>query len=328
MKKTGQRLRESREQQNLTIREVSRSTKINYCILQAMEAGEFEKLPAISFLRGFIRTYAAFLKIDGNELLQLFSEELHEKTEAELAEKEVPQEQASPWYASLPLLKDSSVTSRSIAAAAGVILLIIVIIGIKNVVDKYKKEGDVSLPIENIESLKHEKEVTTSGGDQLQTIGKTGPSIKPLKPTKSQAKTIKKNGAKKNEREKRPVLEKEGRVEAKTSITSEKKEAKIKLKSVLEPEKVVKKEKFSKPKKPAKSQEVILEALDSVQITFRIDGGELEKLTLQPEQIHAFKGKVSVIINLNDGGAVNIIHNGIDRGVPGDLGKPKKIKYP
>ena len=127
MKKTGQRLRESREQQNLTISEVSLSTKINPRVLQAMEAGNLEKLPAISFLRGFIRTYAAYLKLDGTELLNLFSEELNEKTEAEVAQ-EVPEETTPPWYQALPLLKDSSVTSRSLAAG-GVVLLIIVIIG-------------------------------------------------------------------------------------------------------------------------------------------------------------------------------------------------------
>lgn len=80
--------------------------------------------------------------------------------------------------------------------------------------------------------------------------------------------------------------------------------------------------------KPSVPQEIILEALDQVEVSFRIDGGKLEKMILKPEQIHTFKGRGSVAIDLSDGGAVNVIHNGIDRGVPGDLGKPKKIKYP
>ncbi|MCB0387013.1 MAG: helix-turn-helix domain-containing protein, partial [Bdellovibrionales bacterium] len=141
MKRTGERLKASREEQKLTISEVSLSTKINPRVLQAMEAGQLEKLPAISFLRGFIRTYASFLKLDGNELLELFSEELEEKKQSlEEDGAETPEEAPAPWHQSVPLLKDSSVTSRSLAAG-GVVLLIIVILGIKNLVDKYEREG-------------------------------------------------------------------------------------------------------------------------------------------------------------------------------------------
>lgn len=74
--------------------------------------------------------------------------------------------------------------------------------------------------------------------------------------------------------------------------------------------------------------EVIIEALDTVTLDFRIDGGSLQKIKLNPEQIHTFKAKQTLSIDVSDGGSVNVIHNGIDRGVPGILGKPTKIKFP
>ncbi len=72
--------------------------------------------------------------------------------------------------------------------------------------------------------------------------------------------------------------------------------------------------------------EIIVEALDVVEIEFRVGNGDMKRITLKPDQIHTIKALGPVILNLSDGGAVNLIHNGRDKGVPGDLGKPKRIK--
>jgi cytoskeleton protein RodZ len=80
--------------------------------------------------------------------------------------------------------------------------------------------------------------------------------------------------------------------------------------------------------KPAVPQEVILEALDKVEVSIRIDGESSKKLTLNPESVHTIKAKSSIEIEVSDGGMVNVIHNGRERGVPGDLGKSAKLKYP
>ena len=74
-------------------------------------------------------------------------------------------------------------------------------------------------------------------------------------------------------------------------------------------------------------QEVILEALDTVEVTAVIDGVS-QKIKLSPEAVHTIKAKTSIRLDIADGGMVNIIHNGRDRGVPGDLGKPTQVKYP
>jgi hypothetical protein len=80
--------------------------------------------------------------------------------------------------------------------------------------------------------------------------------------------------------------------------------------------------------KPSNPQEVIIEALDAVDITIQIDGGESKTISLKPETVQTLKGKFSIELNIKDGGMVNVIHNGQDRGVPGDLGKPAHLKYP
>lgn len=75
------------------------------------------------------------------------------------------------------------------------------------------------------------------------------------------------------------------------------------------------------------TQEVIIEALDEVTITVTADGGGSKKVSLKPESVYTVKAK-EVVLEVSDGGLVNIIQNGIDKGNPGSLGKSAKVKYP
>lgn len=56
-------LRQAREQQGLTIGDVSRQTRIRDVYLLALEAGEMEKLPGSTFVAGFLRLYAETLEL-------------------------------------------------------------------------------------------------------------------------------------------------------------------------------------------------------------------------------------------------------------------------
>lgn len=77
-----------------------------------------------------------------------------------------------------------------------------------------------------------------------------------------------------------------------------------------------------------KTQEVIIEALDRVTIEYAIDGGSKESLILQAEKIHTFKAKKIISLNISDGGSINLIYNGKDKGVPGNLGQAYSVSFP
>jgi cytoskeleton protein RodZ len=74
-------------------------------------------------------------------------------------------------------------------------------------------------------------------------------------------------------------------------------------------------------------QELIIEALDGLQIEYSIDGGSSKKVKLKPEQLYTIKGRQSILLKVNNGGAINLIHNGADKGVPGDLGRPLEVEF-
>lgn len=76
-----------------------------------------------------------------------------------------------------------------------------------------------------------------------------------------------------------------------------------------------------------KPVELIVEALDAVEIEYASASGKMQKIKLTSEQVHTFKSKSGLKINFSNGGAVNLILNGNDIGIPGDLGKPIKLAY-
>lgn len=65
-----------------------------------------------------------------------------------------------------------------------------------------------------------------------------------------------------------------------------------------------------------------------MQLGYRIDNGSFKTIKLAPEQVHTFKATQLLNIDVSDGGAVNVIYNGVDKGQPGGLGQPIKLKYP
>ena len=60
----------------------------------------------------------------------------------------------------------------------------------------------------------------------------------------------------------------------------------------------------------------------------QIDGEPSRKIKLTGQQVQTIKAKSRVKLRFSDGGSVNLIVNGADRGVPGDLGKPMRVELP
>lgn len=77
-KSLGEFLRTEREKRNLTIEQTSSATKIGLKILKRLEADEYSELPALPFVRGFVRNYGKFLGLDGEQVLQDYSSFLEE----------------------------------------------------------------------------------------------------------------------------------------------------------------------------------------------------------------------------------------------------------
>jgi cytoskeleton protein RodZ len=71
----GNSLREARYRQQLELSDVEQATKIRARYLQALEEESFEALPAQTYVKGFLRTYADYLGLDG----QLYVDEYNSR---------------------------------------------------------------------------------------------------------------------------------------------------------------------------------------------------------------------------------------------------------
>lgn len=79
MIKAGQRLKDTRVTKRLTIEDVAKATKIRSAFIQAIEKGEYNKLPSPAYASGFVRNYASFLGLPEREILAIFRREFDEE---------------------------------------------------------------------------------------------------------------------------------------------------------------------------------------------------------------------------------------------------------
>lgn len=75
MGELGSWLVRAREARGLTLEDAERDTRISRRYLQALEAEQFEVIPAPVYARGFLRSYSQYLGLDPEDMLALFPRE-------------------------------------------------------------------------------------------------------------------------------------------------------------------------------------------------------------------------------------------------------------
>lgn len=78
MIRTGQLLRQTRLKKNLSLEEIAQGTKIQQIFLEAIEEGEYAKLPSPSYAKGFVKNYAEYLGLSTRDVLPLFKRDFDE----------------------------------------------------------------------------------------------------------------------------------------------------------------------------------------------------------------------------------------------------------
>lgn len=99
----GNSLREARLRQHLEFPEIEQATKIRGKYLRALEDEQFEVLPAQTYVKGFLRSYAEYLGLDG----QLYVDEYNSRFV--VGEEDAP---ARPRRSAPPQSRGAQVQSR------------------------------------------------------------------------------------------------------------------------------------------------------------------------------------------------------------------------
>ena len=110
----GDLLRRERERQNLSIKDIEKATSIRALYIDAIEKGEYKTLPGEVYAKGFVRNYANYLKLNANEIVSGFNEEMHPQEEMhEAAESSFAEDarQAQPAQGSREEYRGPKITS-------------------------------------------------------------------------------------------------------------------------------------------------------------------------------------------------------------------------
>ena len=70
----GQYLRSAREARGIDLRDAAQQTRISFNYLKALEEEDFTKLPGEVFVKGFLKNYGKFLRLDELEVMRQFEE--------------------------------------------------------------------------------------------------------------------------------------------------------------------------------------------------------------------------------------------------------------
>jgi cytoskeleton protein RodZ len=353
MTKLGELLKSEREQKGLSLHEIGMNLKINPKILKAIEDGDPANLPAKTFLRGFVKSYAQYLKLDVNHVLQMFQEEYGSarpeppsptppqagsptSTSSTSHPQRFENSLARPEDSALPVANNNRIYTILFA-----ILLLTLIAFVAKMMDKYQKEArdQQSEEVAAIESVPTplpsssrpegssagaanpqaaESSLSTAGTASspigasqtsitttttLQAVAVAPAQTTPSAPSTTST-TVRPISAT------APVTPTTGATSVTTTTLAENgttTTTTLKVPSI----------------------EVIVEALNLLTIRYSLNGGQKwETLQLNPDQVHTFRSRTSIQLEVSDGGAVNVIVNGRDRGVPGTIGKPLRLNFP
>lgn len=313
MKKTGEVLKAERLKQNLDIEFVSDKLKISEQILRSIETGDTSDLPPKTFTRGFVQSYARFLKLDTQSLMDLFQEEMGStrplsRKEETLGIRLEDQIQTDSSEESETFQSRALVPPFVLWVALGAIVLGIAVT-IVVVTNKYQKEA---LPAQMPKSaLIRIEEPAPKGEKATASISEAEDEPDP------------KNLAAGATADKTPMEIGEPKPNATTPLSEVKKPEPPPLVATLSP-----------PPPPAaasekpKPQELIIEAFDRVEIKYSTDEGKtFQTETLEIDQIRTIKAPKKIKIEISNGGAVNIIHNGRDLKIPASLGQSFEKTY-
>ncbi len=72
MESIGEKLKNAREAKKLSLKDVAKDSNIPPKYLEALEDEEFDRFPGETYVIGFLRSYADFLKLDSEEIIQSY----------------------------------------------------------------------------------------------------------------------------------------------------------------------------------------------------------------------------------------------------------------
>ncbi|MBC7421006.1 MAG: helix-turn-helix domain-containing protein [Bdellovibrio sp.] len=300
MKITGELLKSERIKQNLGVQDVAFSLKLSSKIITSIESGRLDELPAKTFVRGFVKSYAQLLKVDVDQVMRQFQEEMGSTNPMPKTPPPMPSLTKSDY--SGPTKKERPQPTQTLHADnskktflyIGVaVALVILIITMNKIIDKYQKDSVENATIAQIKPLEAAPSTAVSG-DAVSKL-----SV--------------------------PFTEVAGSVN--TSIASPAKPTALATSLESSSNLSLSPEDGFAPSS-GKPVEVIIEAKKNVELLYaKGNSKNFSRLNLQSKQIQVIRSSDGLYLKADDGGAIHLIVNGIEKGTAGSNNKPIKLTF-
>lgn len=323
MSELGNKLRGVREAKGLSLQEVGLALKISPRIIAAIETGEKSGQPAKTFLRGFVKSYAQYLKMDYLPLLELFDAEYtmeplaNKNLRLEPEDFEAPTPQ-TPATKSAPELSSKGPTPTQFPSfpwgkSILIAFLFVMIVILAKVVHKYQKEK--SLPDEVIV------------GQPVETVVPAEPAVPVLDPSATPvatnpdgslatAATAGTTAAAVVEAETSPTPEPMKKPNATPQATPTPAATPIPSPSPTPAPKPKPSPSPTPTPIPAaqistgEKFEVLIEAGKSVAVTLDLGGGKVSSLEMNRGDVQVIRSRSPILIEAGDGSALTVFVNG------------------
>jgi transcriptional regulator with XRE-family HTH domain len=115
----GQYLRSAREARGINLHDAAQQTRISVAYLKALEEEDFSKLPGEVFVRGFLKNYGKFLRLDELQVMKKYGEISSPKSGP------VPVAEKEPEIAVREQKKQRSTTIEPFLWGAGIVIALI-----------------------------------------------------------------------------------------------------------------------------------------------------------------------------------------------------------
>lgn len=329
MKITGELLKSERTRKSLTIQDVAFALKLSPKIISAIEAGETESLPAKTFIRGFVKSYAQYLKIDVDQVMRQFQEEMgsthplpknisshhqpveiHPKssTETEFRSEPTPRKTSNTSQPTeqTKVLNESK-KGRSFIYIGIAVFLVIAIVAINKIADRYQKESilnpqDISKvqPLNPVEPPTQAASTSTPENTDMNPASTTA-AMEMATTTKPEMMSSTTN---------QPLQSTQSTTTPSSATASH-----AEVDDGFEPS-------------SGKPVEIIVEAKKDTEILYaRGNTKSFSRLKLSAKQIQVIRSTTGLHLKSEDGGSFHMVVNGVDKGPAGPQNKPVRLSF-
>ena len=300
MKITGELLKAERIKRDLTVQDIAQALKLSARTITLIEAGDLEQLPSKTFVRGFVKGYADYLKIDSDIVMKQFQEEMG--TTHPVPKTPPPGMKPESKKTLTPSASDSHLSKRNIIYFSVVTVLVLLVILTNKIISHYQNEviaesiSQNQAPADSSAEAVSAASVAANPEDQMMTVAASQPIQSAAQSTSQPQATLTEN--------QKPI------------------EALPAAAAVAKP---------SEPpavKSKAQPVEVLIEAKKDGQIEYaKGNTSDFKKISLKANTYQILKSASGLHLRASDGSLFNITVNGINKGSMSSQSKSVEMTF-